>query len=62
MVKLEKAWAPLLSGVGAVNWGLTEFVGFNAVEFVSFGVGAIALVLYGAVTIAGAVTLYQLFR
>jgi uncharacterized membrane protein YuzA (DUF378 family) len=61
-MKIEKMWAPLLAGVGALNWGLVEFVGFNAVEFLSFGVPAIGMVLYGLVAVAGGFTLYQLFK
>ena len=61
-MKIQKMWAPLLAGIGALNWGFVEFFGFNAVEFLSFGFAAVAMVLYALVAGAGALTLYQLFK
>ncbi|MGL4848146.1 MAG: DUF378 domain-containing protein [Clostridium sp.] len=38
--------------VGALNWGLIGFLGFNLVEFL-FGVGIIATIVYVLVGISG---------
>ncbi|MGL4875795.1 MAG: DUF378 domain-containing protein [Clostridium sp.] len=44
--------ALILIIVGALNWGLIGFFGFNLVEFL-FGVGIIATIVYVLVGISG---------
>lgn len=53
-----------LAGLGAVNWGLTKVFTFNLVDSILSAIGqvGIALWVYGAVGIAGAYTLYDVFK
>ncbi|WP_092566784.1 DUF378 domain-containing protein, partial [Halorubrum sp. SD626R] len=45
--------------IGSINWGLLEFFDYNAVAELGTAVGSatLATVVYGAVAVAGVVTL-----
>jgi len=49
----------ILTSVGAVNWGLLEFFDYNAVAELAVALGEpiVATVVYGAVAVAGLITL-----
>jgi len=49
----------ILTSIGSVNWGLTEFGDYNAVAELATALGSpeAGTVLYAAIAIAGAVTL-----
>ena len=53
--------AKILLIVGGLNWGLFIF-GINLVEIISFGVGAIATLVYALVAIAAVVELIKIFK
>ena len=49
----------ILTSVGSLNWGLVEFFDYNAVTELSTALSSptVATVVYGAVAVAGVVTL-----
>ena len=49
----------ILTSIGSVNWGLLEFFDYNAVDELGAALGepTAATVVYGAVAVAGVVTL-----
>ncbi|MBN1157139.1 DUF378 domain-containing protein [Candidatus Woesearchaeota archaeon] len=53
--------AKMLLIVGGLNWGLFIF-GINLVEIISFGVTAIANIVYALVAIAAIVELVKIFK
>lgn len=50
----------LLLIAGAINWGLVTWIDFNLVEWISFGTGWIAKVIYTLVAISGIVIIPNL--
>ncbi len=52
--------ARILLIVGGLNWGLFIF-GINLVEIISFGISAIANVVYALVAVAALVELSKIF-
>ena len=53
--------AKILLIVGGLNWGLVIF-GINLVTIISFGVAAIANLVYALVAIAAVVELVKIFK
>ena len=53
--------AKILLIIGGLNWGLFIF-GINLVEILSFGVSAIANIIYALVAIAAIVELIKIFK
>jgi hypothetical protein len=49
----------ILTSIGSINWGLLEFFDYNAVAELGTALGSptVATVVYGAVAVAGVVTL-----
>lgn len=49
----------ILTSIGSVNWGLLEFFQYNAVDELAAAVStpAVATAVYGAVAVAGVITL-----
>ena len=49
----------ILTSVGSVNWGLLEFFDYNAVDALGTALGEpiVVTVVYGAVAVAGLITL-----
>ena len=49
----------ILTSIGSINWGLVEFADYNAVTQLgsSLGEPAVATAVFGAVALAGVVTL-----
>jgi len=49
----------ILTSIGSVNWGLLEFFDYNAVNELSVALStpAVATAVYGAVAVAGVITL-----
>ena len=49
----------ILTSIGSINWGLVEFFDYNAVSQISSALSSpvVATVVYGAVALAGVVTL-----
>lgn len=58
--KWAKKIALVLSGVGAINWGLVSVAGFNLVETV-FGMSTAAKWVYALIGISGIFALYSVF-
>jgi uncharacterized membrane protein YuzA (DUF378 family) len=53
--------AKILLIVGGLNWGLVIF-GINLVTIISFGMAAIANVIYALVAIAAVIELIKIFK
>lgn len=49
----------ILASIGSINWGLLEFFDYNAVAELGTALGstAAATIVYGAVAVAGLITL-----
>ena len=49
----------ILTSIGSLNWGLVEFFQYNAVDELSTALSSpvVATVVYGAVAVAGVITL-----
>lgn len=58
--KLGIKIAQVSGAVGAVNWGLVQFLKLNLVELI-FGTGTIAQVVYAVVTVGGVLLLVKIF-
>jgi hypothetical protein len=56
--------AYILVAVGAINWGLVGLLNFNLVEKILTMVGAENILkwVYGAVGLAGAFSVYRIFK
>ncbi|HYK72773.1 MAG TPA: DUF378 domain-containing protein [Pseudoneobacillus sp.] len=52
--------ALVLTIIGAINWGLIGFFGFNLVEAI-FGDNALTRIIYGLVGLAGLINIGLLF-
>ncbi|WP_442595824.1 DUF378 domain-containing protein [Neobacillus sp. D3-1R] len=52
--------ALVLTIIGAINWGLVGFFGFNLVEAI-FGDNALTRIIYGLVGLAGLINIGLLF-
>ena len=52
----------LLSGVGALNWGLVAFFGLNLVDKLLGGIPKAPKIAYGLVGISGLMLLVSLFK
>ena len=61
MAMLEKT-AMVLAAVGAINWGLVAFVGWNAVDKLLGGIPMAAKIVYALVAVAGIYVLYDTFK
>jgi uncharacterized membrane protein YuzA (DUF378 family) len=54
--------ALILTIIGAINWGLIGFFGFNLVEAIFGDNSALSRIIYGLVGIAGLINLGLLFK
>jgi uncharacterized membrane protein YuzA (DUF378 family) len=54
--------ALILTIIGAINWGLIGFFGFNLVEAITGDNSALSRIIYGLVGIAGLINLGLLFK
>ncbi|MGM0875545.1 MAG: DUF378 domain-containing protein [Bacillota bacterium] len=54
--------ALVLTIVGAINWGLIGFFGFNLVSAIFGDASALTRIIYGIVGIAGLINLGLLFK
>jgi uncharacterized protein len=54
--------ALILTIIGAINWGLIGFFGFNLVESIFGDNSALSRIIYGLVGIAGLINLGLLFK
>jgi hypothetical protein len=59
-MKIIDTGAKVLAGVGALNWGLVEFLKFDLLSFVPAGIFSTAVV--GAIGLSGAYVLYLLYK
>lgn len=62
--KLWEKIAYVLVGVGALNWGLDKVLSFNVVDWLLtlIGIASYSIYVYGAVGLAGAYSLYKIFK
>lgn len=59
-----KKIAVVLAGIGALNWGLVSFFGFNVVTWLQsiVKISLVSTVIYALVGIAGAYVLFNEFK
>lgn len=62
--KLWEKIVYVLVGVGALNWGLDKVLSFNVVDWLLtlIGIASYSIYVYGAVGLAGAYSLYKIFK
>lgn len=56
---LEKAMK-YFAGIGALNWGTSEFVNFNVLDFVPDGI--VKTLVIAAIAVSGASVVYWTFK
>jgi len=60
MNKATETTAKALAGVGALNWGLVQWLKFDALSIVPTGI--VKTVVVGAIAASGAYVLYLLYE
>jgi uncharacterized protein len=62
MMSIIQRIALVLTIIGAINWGLIGFFGFNLVALIFGEASAFSRIIYGLVGIAGLINLGLLFK